>query len=138
MKHEVVVHKAQIPLARGESINQYTQRLSEAARKYAITKLNIVKGGAYMCEAFNDSLVMDVYKRLADDGPTEYKYYSVMYTRKADGDFMFSSFTEVERVTSFRPKAPLAITKSLAESTDSPLRVAPPGWVHKSVWGGLL
>lgn len=134
MQHEVIVHKAKLPLAKGESLGQYTQRLSESVRKYAMTKLNVQKGGAFMCEAYGDSLVVDVYKRpLNDDGPTEYKYYSVEYTRKEDGNFTFGPFQEVERVTSFKPKAPLSITKSV-----EPPREFKPGWVFKSVWGGLL
>jgi hypothetical protein len=139
MQHEVVVHKARIPLAKGESLQMYTQRLNEAVRKYAITKLNIQKGGAYMIEAFDDSLIMDVYKRpLTDDGTSEYKYYSVEYSRTEKGDFTFSSFQEVERVTSFKPKAPLAITKTKTPSLVEPATEFKPGWVYKSIWGKLL
>lgn len=135
MQHEVVVHKARLPIAKGESLGQYTQRLSEAARKYAMTKLSVQKGGAYMCETYSDSLVMDVYKRpMNDDGPTEYKYYSVAYTRKENGDFTFGPFQEVERVTSFKPKGNLAVTKS----KDAQPKEFKPGWVYKSIWGGLL
>lgn len=159
MQHEVVVHKASVILATNESLGQYTQRLSEAIRKYAVQKLNLTSGvdgkagfSCYMIEAYGNSAVLDVYK-YGNGEPSSDKYYAVKYTRGDKGEFKFDNFTEVERVTSYQPKEGLSVTKALSPSDSaavpdgvcaiakSPGAGAPevmPGWVAKSFWAGAL
>jgi hypothetical protein len=108
--HECIVHKAALPIADGESLNQYTRKLNEAAQKWLTQKLNLTtaKCSVYMIEAYSDAAVFDVYKR--GDNPDQagtYSYYAVEYSRKDSGEFEFSASQEVERVISFQPKAKL-------------------------------
>jgi len=163
--YEVIVHKANLALAKGESVNQFTQKLREAASKAIALKLNLTAANCsvYMIETFADSAVFDVTKRpLKEGGQWAYAYYALKYSRKADGSFEFSDTTEVERVTSFQPKATLEVTtltnkakKGLLDDDEDDLedeedeelakkpktkKDAPPGWTYttKSLWGGLL
>ncbi len=166
VSYEVIVHKANLALAKGESVNAFTQKLREAASKAIALKLNLTAANCsvYMIETFADSAVFDVSKRpvVAGDSWT-YSYYALKYSRKADGAFEFSDTTEVERVTSFQPKPKLDVTtntnKAKAKAKKEDLEVgeadddedddmpaelskkdAPPGWTYttKSLWGGVL
>lgn len=166
--YEVIVHKANLALAKGESVNQFTQKLREAASKAIALKLNLTAANCsvYMIETFADSAVFDVTKRpLKEGGQYSYAYYALKYSRKADGSFEFSDTTEVERVTSFQPKALLETTTLTNKAKKADLEVepedddmedeeeeelskkpakakkdAPPGWTYttKSLWGGVL
>lgn len=112
VRYDVVVHKANVPLAKGESLGQYTNRLNGDARKYVQKQLNLSDKGTsvYTLEVFSDKAIVDVYQ-YKEGGPSTYKFYGIDYTRKANGDFEFKELTEVERVTSYEPKASLSITK---------------------------
>lgn len=109
VKMEVVVHKASIPLAAGESIHDFTRSLSDAGRKHVKTKLNIGKSGnAWMAEAFATSAIFSVYKSGEGD-----KYYAAAYKRDKTGNFEFGALMEVRRKTVFTPKTDtMALTKS--------------------------
>lgn len=105
---DVIVHKAMVTLGAGESLGMFTQRLSGASREHIMKKLNIAKGagGAWMVEAFGDKVVVSAYK--GDDAS---KYYAFTYKRDKAGKFEFGDTVEVERVTSFKPKPGMSVTK---------------------------
>lgn len=162
VRHECIVHKANVPLAAGESLSKYSNALSSAGNTYLKKQLNLnslakpAYAGVYMIEAYSDKCVFDVYKYAGTDAPGDYKYYAVNYTRKANGDFEFKDLTEVERVVSFQAKPSLSITKAkkkaedemegemegaeLAKKPTKTKKEFAPGWsVKKSenVWAGL-
>ena len=118
VRYECIVHKANVPLATGESLNKYTNALSAAGGAYVKKQLNLnslakpAYAGTYMLEAYADKCVFDVYKYSGTDAPGEYKYYALSYTRKANGDFEFKDLTEVERVVSFQAKPSMSIAKA--------------------------
>lgn len=133
--HDVIVHKASISLADGESIQQYTKRLREAGVKFIGMKLNLVKDSSvYPVEIFSKSLVFDVYQYGPNvDADKRARFFAAAYTRKANGDFEFSTLTEVERVTVYQPKSSVSITKALADGE------AHPGWnVKKALFEGVV
>lgn len=105
---DVLVHKANIPMVKGESLNQFTNLLSTEGRKHVLAKLNIApkSGGAWLTETFQDRVVFSTYK---DNEPT--RYHSFTYTRDKDGSFTFGPIVEVVRVTSFEPKPGITVTK---------------------------
>jgi hypothetical protein len=147
VRHECVVHKANVPLAAGESLNKYTNSLSSEGSAYIKKQLNLntlakpMSAGAYMIEAYSDKCIFDVYK-YGGDAPSEYKYYAVKYTRKSDGKFEFKDLSEVERVISFQSKPTMSISKS--KEGEEPAKTAKefaPGWTVKkseSIWSGVL
>ncbi len=148
VRHECIVHKANVPLASGESLGKYSQALSSAGSQYIKKQLNLnslakpAYAGAYMIEAYSDKCIFDVYKYGgAPDAPSEYKYYALKYTRKSNGDFEFKDLAEVERVISFQAKPSLSITKA-ADAPEAPpaKKELAPGWVEKSanIWSGLI
>lgn len=119
MQHDVVVHKSDIQLAEGESIQSYTQSLSDAIRKYAVQKLNFgagpdgrTNGSCYVIEAYGDTAVISAYKYSSASDPGWDKYFSIGYERNDKGVFKFSDWQEVERVTSYQPKEPMSVTKA--------------------------
>jgi hypothetical protein len=105
---DVIVHKATIALRTGESLGVFTRELSRSSREHIMKKLNIAKGsgGAWDVEVFGDKVVMAAYK----DGDAT-KYYAFKYTRDKVGNFEFGDTVEVERITSFKPKSGMSITK---------------------------
>ena len=109
---DVIVHKANVPMMKGESINQFTNKLSQAGRAHVLRKLNIAEkdGGAWLVEAFQDRVVFSTYK-----GQEPTKHYAFKYTRAdKSGDFEFGGVIEVERMTSFVPKGDMTVTKAKA------------------------
>lgn len=135
-QHNVVVHKASITLADGESIGQFTSKLRDAGRNYIASKLNLPKDSSvYPVEIFSKSIVFDVYQY----GPNvkegdRARFYAAAYARKDSGDFEFSTLTEVERVTSYQAKQTATVMKASDKA---------PGWVEVAVakaafWSGVI
>ena len=99
---EVVVHKAAVPLLKGESLHKFTSVLSQKGAEHCFKKLNLIKGkdGAFMVEAFGDAAVFGCYK-----GADPMTYHVFKYDRDAtSGAFDFGDLTEVEKVVGYRPK----------------------------------
>jgi hypothetical protein len=153
--HEVVVHKAGIPLAAGESLGQYMSLLNSAVKEHAKKKIG---GGQdknlypYMIEAYADSCVIDLYTPSDSSGAGGgYKYYSIPYTRK-DGTFSFGAMTEVIPVKTFQPVTalPLASNTTGASVADAssitstkaviPGSLASKNWIptEKRLFAGVL
>lgn len=134
--HNVVVHKADVPLRAGESLGAYTRALSGAGRDHVTKKLNLVtnKAGVYMVEAFAKTAVYEVYKYGNDIKQADrIRFYAATFKRDDKGVFAFGDLTEVQRTVSFKPKPGLTVTKRAAK------RVGPgDGWVEtsKSFWDG--
>lgn len=131
--YTVAVHKAAISLKAGESINDFTRELSTAGKEHVFKKLNLMQDSAYawMAEAFGDHVVFDVEKRGDGKGA---KYFAFTYKRD-DSNFTFGDLTEVERVTTFRPKK-ANIKKSKGEEE----KIVVGDWkeTKKSMWGNIL
>ncbi len=108
---DVVVHKQGIPINTGESVDSFTQKISDAARSHIKGKLNISKGsgGAWMVELYSNSVIMAAYK-----GEGKTTYYAFKYTRNNDGKFDFGDSTEVERTTVYKPVSMLATNTTKA------------------------
>lgn len=159
--YETLVHKANLPLATNESLNQFTSQLSTALRAHATKKL----GGAnkslypYLVETYSDSCVCDVYtpSDSLSGGGGGYKYYATPYTRDADGTFNFGKMVEVLPVKTFQPVGGLPIvsnttgvsaadasTVEATKSADVPAElgglVLRPNWaaVEKNLWNAVL
>ncbi len=137
----VAVHKANIPLLKGESVHQFTNELSKAGREHVMKKLNMTEksgNGAWMAEAFSGSVIFSTYK---SDEPST--YYACAYKRDEKGAFDFGSLVEVQRMTVFKPKE-ATVTKSLNEKPEEvevDKRLERFGdWIQteKSFWGGVL
>jgi hypothetical protein len=129
----VIVHKASVNLVGGESIHDFTHKLSSKGKEYVFKKLNITKktGWGYMVEAYGDKVVFEVTKRNPEMSGV-YKYYGVPYVRK-DGNFEFGELTEVEKVTSFKPvKDSMSVTKS-GSTVEIKLED-----VEKDFWNGAI
>ncbi len=117
--HDVVVHKADVPLQTGESIRAFTRALSDAGRDHVRKKLNLPDKDVdiFMVEAFAKSAVFDVFKFGPNVSQKErQRFYATSFTRKATGAFEFGPTTEVQRVTSFKPKAATVTKATTAEA----------------------
>jgi len=135
--HEVVVHKANVSLMKGESLRDYISKVSNAGRQHLMKKLNLGnKVAVYMVEAFSDAAVFNVYRY--DDNAQSDKinsYYAVPYKRKDDGTFEMGEATEVISVTRFEPKK-VPISKSSEKTFGNEVST----WkeTEKSFWKGAL
>ena len=124
-QHEVVVHKAKINLNNGESVRQYTMELSRSGAD-AIRKAVTLgpKDSVFMIEAFSDSAVFDVWKDSAPAGK-RHTFMKMSYTRDKEGKFSFGTPSEVVRVSTFKPKPGLNVTKNAeGESTEDVCKAA--------------
>lgn len=104
--HNVVVHKANIPLMAGESVRDFTRALSDAGRQHIKKAHNLPNKGAdvYMIEAFSKSAVFEVYRFGEGTQPQDrMRFYATEFTRKDNGSFEFTPTSEVRRVTRFEP-----------------------------------
>lgn len=157
--HEVLVHKANVPMMPNETINEYSRNLEVAGREAVKKSLGILNEPncySYMVEAFADSAVFFVEtttKNLL--GGTKYnpRYYATTYKRDdKTGAFTFTAPVEVVRVTRFEaPKPPaklpettvIAASKSLSKQ-DAPERFGndtsawEPAKKSESIFKGLL
>jgi hypothetical protein len=117
MEMDILVYKQNISMVNGESIDDYTRKLNIASREYIMGKLNIAKGdgGAWTVEIYSDKVVMGVYK-----GEESTKYNMIKYSRDKDGTFNFGDMIEVERVTTYKPKTDMQITKTEDNLISSP------------------
>lgn len=119
---KVVVHKANVPMLKGETLRQFTQALSDSGQVYLRRKLNLLESdGAFMLETMADKAVFEVYQSKAVNGMPRCKYYALKFTRKSDGAFEFGESVEVRRITSYEP-----ITKSAEGSA----QVQKEAWVE--------
>ncbi len=139
----VAVHKANVPLLRGESVNDFTSSLGKDAREYLMKKMNVAPyasgatggvrsnvGGAWLVEAFSDRVVMAMYK-----GSEPTRYYAFKYSRDKKGMFDFGTTTEVRRVTSFVPKDDIPVTKNNVEKEEDDTEKGCGAKTRKSDWG---
>jgi hypothetical protein len=117
--YDVVVNKAGLPLAKGESLGEYTAALHTASRKFASQKLNldVKKADVYTTEIFASAVIFSVYKYSTETEPSEHRYYAAKCARDADGAFAFSDMQEVVRVTRFEAKPSLPISKAAPKPT---------------------
>lgn len=131
IKYNVAVHK-NLPLAAGETVSQFTQKLRKKGSDFLMQQLNIAKdkGGSYMVEVMSNVAIFEVYKR--ETGGDGYKFYAMKFTRDKVGEFALSDLTEVERITSFRAKS-AAIQKSLVAES-----VRDEAWCRKSLFAGVV
>ncbi len=132
--HNVVIHKANVPLQTGESIRQFTRALSDAGRDHVRKKLNLPDKGVdiFMVEAFAKSAVFDVFRFGPDAPKPKQRFIATAFTRKTTGEFEFGPTTEVQRVTTFQPKSAVPVAKAIV-SVSKPFpnehaaRQKPPG-----------
>jgi len=108
---DVVVHKANIPVKSGESLDKFIGKLSSEARDHCYKKfaMNRESGDyCWMVEAFSGSVIMTVDKK-----NTPNKMFAMTYSRDAKtGNFTFGEAIEVERKTTF---AAVKLTQALAQ-----------------------
>ena len=108
-EHDIAVHKAGLPLRKGESVKEYTEALRAAVSEEVKRKLSLTndsKCDIYCVEVYASSVICEVYRFGANiDRSKRMRFYAMSYTRSPEGAFSFSSMTEVERKTDFVPKA---------------------------------
>lgn len=137
--HDVVVHKANVPLLAGESLRDFTRALSDAGRTHLATALSLPNKGVdvYMVESFATYAVYNVYRWGEGVAKVDKdKYYRVDYARDKTGAFTFTTATEVRRVTTFKP-----VAQSVAKSADGVTETTDQSpWepVEKGFWSGVI
>ena len=128
---DVIVHKSNLTMMAGESIEDYTSALSKACSSTIKQSLGISKNGdgsAWIAEAYATKCIVAAYK---SEGPAE--FYAMTYKRDAKtGAFEFGQHIPVIRKTVYQPvNSSVVITKELGELN---------GWeaVEKGLWGSII
>jgi hypothetical protein len=132
---KVIVHKANIPMIKGESLTDFTGNLSKAAKEHTLAKLNISNknGGGWLMEAYSDKVIMAAYN---GDDPT--KYYATSYKRNVDGSFAFGDLVEMERTSVWKPKGQ-SILKSKQDGVETEEgESCSDQKTDKNLWSGLV
>lgn len=115
-----IVHKANLALRNGESIGTFTEALGNAAREAVHKSLKLSSDDSpdakqrdytYPAEVFAESVVMSVSRHGKISG---YGYYSMDYTRDADGQFKLGNPVEVRLSREFKPAVNTAFIKKSA------------------------
>lgn len=147
--HEVTVHKANLPLAKDESVTDFTQALGDAARAHVMTayRMDPKVDYAYTLEVYTGTIILSccIYSK-SEDRRGKYIYTSVTYERDTDsGAFTFGTPTEVQRVTTYKPKPLIKTVKGMGAAGFADIEVfgehdGAPGYqpVTKALWSGVL
>lgn len=145
--HEVAVHKANLALAKDESVYDFTGSLGEQVRAYVYSKkgMDTTKSDyCYLVEVYPTTVIVS-YSLYSNGSKGSYGYVSVTYERDTDTKvFTFSNMVEVERVTTYRPKTLFKVLKSATGASADVEVWAPgegaPGWspATKSFWNGVV
>lgn len=135
IQYEVNVEKA-VDLKKGESLNEFTEKLRDSGSKFVNQKMNMNKDDyAYIAEVFQSSVVFSVYKAATSSGKSGYGYFAATYKRDDNGNFTFDTLTEVVRKTVWEPKT-VATTKAADETAQ--VTTEAPADVAKGLWNGVL
>jgi len=103
----VAVHKANIKLNSGETIDSFIQKLYEAGKKYVYNKFKIKEdSSSWLVESFGDYVVFALSKM---NEPM--KYFAFTYNRNEKGDFDFGKLVEVKRVINYEPVNDIEVIK---------------------------
>jgi hypothetical protein len=114
--HDVFVHKAAVPLMKGESIGAFTGALRDAGKAHLLQKFNVddKKGGAFPIEVFASKAVFTVVPDFQKSSSNDF-HVAMKFTRSTDtGQFTFTDTMKVQPVTSFVPSADgVAVNKAM-------------------------
>ncbi len=114
--YDVLVHKAQVAVKRGESLQAFVQKVRIAGSAFITQQLNLdpKNSDVFAIEVFSTTAIFDVFLFGSVKAPNKkQRFFAVSYTRKADGEFEFKNLTEVDRVVSFAATAKVPVLKSM-------------------------
>ncbi|PNX51458.1 MAG: hypothetical protein BV456_03080 [Thermoplasmata archaeon M8B2D] len=99
---EILVEKS-IELMENETLESYTIKLKNKAREYF--NKNLPDNEYYVNEIYKQHIIMCNSKNNIE------KYYAINYSRNESGEFEFSNYFEVDRVTNYIPMKNYSVTK---------------------------
>jgi hypothetical protein len=134
--YQAIVHKANVPLMKSESLGQFTHALRKQAQPMLMQKFNMdeKKGGAWPLEVYSNKAVFMVVPDWEDIS----KDVNVAFSYERDestGDFKFGEVQKVKAIVSYE------VTKR----ADLPQAMDMPAWTPdqavdtaKSFWHGVV
>lgn len=94
---DVLVHKANLPLAEKESVGEFMQKLRKSLAGFILPKVKATKNGSvWPLEVFSKSVISEVYMPTQKDDEVSYRLFKCDFTRKGDS-FSFGEPREVKR-----------------------------------------
>lgn len=126
----VVVHKASIPLLKGESLRAFMNEVRKAVTVHVVQKFNLdeKKGGVFPVEIFSDKAVFTVVPDFSKSSSNDF-HVAMKFTRTDKGTFNITDTIKVRPVTSFVP-ATSQVAKAKAMGMDA--------WVAGGLFRGVL
>lgn len=132
-EYEVIVHKANLPIMKNESLNNYISALYDAGKAWAKQKYNIPDreynldgdvinsgGGCYVVEAFSDKAVFMIIPDYSKPSANDFMV-AAKYVRNSNGEFEFSDAMKVVKVVTYETDPGVPITKALGMDNWTPV-----------------
>jgi hypothetical protein len=143
--HDVVVHKASIPLMKGESLGAFISEVKMAAASHIRQKFNLdeKKGAIFPIEVFNTKAVFKVIPDFEKPVSNDF-HVAMKFTRATEGKFSFSDTLKVTPVMSF---IPATNATGITKDAEAPEQELPEGvekamgmdsWVVGGLFAGVL
>lgn len=136
-KYKVLVHKASVPLMKGESLGDFTRSLTDASTLYIKQKYNLPSNDGCECyvwanEVYADKAVFSVSNYKAETQKDRYFHVAVKFSRQNDGDFEFTDTLKVRPVTTY-------VADSSVEKAKVKKALEMDGWTPEgSLFGGVV
>jgi hypothetical protein len=137
--YQAIVHKANVPLMKGESLGQFTHQLRKQAQPMLLQKFNTdeKKGGAWPLEVYSNKAVFMVAPEWADISKDLTVAFS--YERdEATGDFKFGDVQKVKAIVSYEVSKRVELPVAMEMPNWTPDTEAPPVETAKSFWHGVV
>lgn len=131
--HSVIVHKANVPMLKNESLGAFCHALKSAAKAHLMQKYNVddKKGSAYAVEVFADKAVFMVIPDYEKPSTNDF-HVAFKFARATDGTFTFGETMKVQPVTSFiaADGGTAAVSKARGLGMDN--------WVKGGTFAGVI
>lgn len=145
--HDVLIHKAAVPLMKGESLGAFVTEVRNAATAHIRQKFNLdeKKGSIFPLEVFANKAVFKVIPDFEKPVSNDF-HVAMKFTRAKEGKFSFSDTMKVTPVMSFIPATnAMGITKDADGEPPEPelpegvkKAMGMESWVEGGVFAGVL
>lgn len=127
--HDVIVHKANVPMMKGESLYTFMEALRNAGRAFLMQKYNVdsKKGSVYPIEVYADKAVFKVTPDYEKPVSNDF-CVAVKFNRDTNGTFTFTDTMKVVPVTTYVAASEINVTKAMGM----------PNWVKGGIFTGVV
>jgi len=106
---EILVEKS-IELMENETLSNYSEKITNDGRIYLLKELNLNLQNSFcwVNEIYKNYIVFEIEKKIDD---LKNYHFAVNYSRNRSGEFEFSNYFEVDRITNYVPMKNYSVKK---------------------------